>query len=562
MNIKEYIIGKGIAYDEVMRPTGLNYLTICPFCNGGENREKSFAINADTGYWNCFRKNFCGLTGTFYQLQEKLGDKPQYLDKINATNSNQNQSYKKPKVIQLDLNEECVNYLLNKRKFTQETIDHFCLFGSIQGEICFPYYKNSELINIKYRTLDKRFRSEKNCEQTLFNIDNVDTTNDILVITEGEFDCMAWVQYGISNVVSLPGGVNNLKWIDTEWDFLNGFKNIYISLDMDDAGRGCVTKLVTRLGDWRCKNILLPFKDANECLQNEVSPEIILECFEHPQEFSPTELKAAGNFKDQVIEIIQNPERFTGIETGIPELTNILGGWRNGELTIWSGQSGSGKSTLVNQICLFLASREVKTCIASLELKPQRYLRWTICQILGEDNHNREDISSAFDWINKYMYVIDIDDEIEPTKLFELFKYSAMRYGVEHFVIDSLMRINLTGGEENASQKLFTKQCSDFAKKFNIHCHLIAHPRKQESDNSKPGKTDIKGSGDITNIADNVIIIWRNIVDCGDQEEDMSSSSVLYVRKNREFGDLRSLKLQFDKKFKRFTCFGQNSIFY
>lgn len=561
MNVKDYITNKGIAYNEVIRQTGLNYITICPFCNGGEKNEKSFAINATTGYWNCFRKNNCGLSGTFYQLQERLGDKPEKINNNKQTIGNQSIQYRKPNIIKLNLNDECLDYLKNERKFTQEIINQFHLFGSIQSEICFPYYKNSDLINVKYRSLDKKFRSEKNCNQTLFNIDNVDITNDILVITEGEFDCMALVQYGISNVVSLPGGVNNLKWIDTEWDFINNFKNIFLSLDMDEAGQNSVLKLVTRLGDWRCKNILLPFKDANECLQNNVSPEVILECFEHPQEFSPTELKTAGNFKDQVIDIIQNPGRYTGIETGIPELTDILGGWRSGELTIWSGQSGSGKSTLVNQICLFLASREIKTCIASLELKPQRYLRWTICQILGADNHNTDDISSAFDWINKYMYVIDIDDEINPDKLFDLFKYCAMRYGVEHFVIDSLMRITLTG-DENLSQKEFTKKCSDFAKRFDIHCHLIAHPRKQESDNSKPGKTDVKGSGDITNVADNVIIIWRNIIDCDDQENDISSSSVLYVRKNREFGDLRSLKLQFDKKFKRFTCFGQNSIFY
>lgn len=74
INVKEYLNQKGWQYTIHQRKTGVQAMLICPFCDGGPKHEISFGINLESGAWNCLRNNNCGLSGTFYQLQERLGD--------------------------------------------------------------------------------------------------------------------------------------------------------------------------------------------------------------------------------------------------------------------------------------------------------------------------------------------------------------------------------------------------------------------------------------------------------------------------------------------------------
>ena len=78
--------------------------------------------------------------------------------------------------------------------------------------------------------------------------------------------------------------------------------------------------------------------------------------------------------------------KYKGTPTVFPELDKVMRGWRDGALTIWTGQSGSGKTTILNQSCLYQASKGIKCCIASLELRPARYLKWAVEQALGKNN--------------------------------------------------------------------------------------------------------------------------------------------------------------------------------
>jgi len=73
-----------------------------------------------------------------------------------------------------------------------------------------------------------------------------------------------------------------------------------------------------------------------------------------------------------------------------------------------------------------------------------------------------------------------------------------------------------TGIKEESSA--FLDILNDFANTTNAHVHLIAHSRKDENEFSPPGKLDVKGSGDITDLASNVWSVWRNKV----KEEDLA----------------------------------------
>ncbi len=155
------------------------------------------------------------------------------------------------------------------------------------------------------------------------------------------------------------------------------------------------------------------------------------------------------------------------------------------------------------------------------------------------------------------MYILNITDMITPDKLLEDFEYAARRYGCKHFVIDSLMKIKINENDEYNQQKDFVSRLTDFVKKFNVHVHLVAHPRKTQTDMDEPGKVDIKGSSHITDLAHNVIVLYRP----NDEQKQKArlkgkqvSDCQLYVKKNREFGSEGKIHLFFNDQTKKFKC--------
>jgi len=78
-------------------------------------------------------------------------------------------------------------------------------------------------------------------------------------------------------------------------------------------------------------------------------------------------------------------------------------------------------------------------------------------------------------------------------------------------------------------------------REHNVHVHLVVHVRKKEDEHKIPGKLDIKGTGAITDMVDNVFIWWRNKL-----KEDAATNgkinkndtdAVLNVVKQRETGE-------------------------
>ncbi len=46
--------------------------------------------------------------------------------------------------------------------------------------------------------------------------------------------------------------------------------------------------------------------------------------------------------------------------------------------------------------------------------------------------------------------------------------------------------------------------------KHNAHVIMVTHSRKSDTEEKPTGKMDVKGTGAVTDLADNVFIIWRN----------------------------------------------------
>ena len=95
----------------------------------------------------------------------------------------------------------------------------------------------------------------------------------------------------------------------------------------------------------------------------------------------------------------------------------------------------------------------------------------------------------------------------------------------------------------------------------NVHVHLVHHIRKGESEHDRPNKFDLKGSGAIADLADQIFIVWRNKRREGhfqnpnrksDSDIENQAGASLAVVKNRRVGIEKSYALWFHPASRQF----------
>lgn len=213
-------------------------------------------------------------------------------------------------------NPAALTYLTDQRAFTIETIKKYKL-GFKDGAIATPYFKDGIPLNIKYRPIkeskQKYFR-EEGYPSILFNLDNAQKYQGSIIVTEGEFDSIAFDQMGFQNVVSVPNGSETFadEWIDD----LEKFNEIYISYDMDEPGRKGAEKIANRIGRYRCINVILPLKDANDCLKAGFTNQEMAEFLAKAKPFESKLIKGPEAFFDGIRDLYNGRLPNNGIPTG------------------------------------------------------------------------------------------------------------------------------------------------------------------------------------------------------------------------------------------------------
>lgn len=270
------------------------------------------------------------------------------------------------------------------------------------------------------------------------------------------------------------------------------------------------------------------------------------------------------NLSEVSIETRKNAKR---VVSGIPALDHAIGGFVGGELSVWTGRRGEGKSTLLGQILLDAVNQGHKVCAYSGELPKEQFKLGLLQQAAGYLHVTRREdtrsgrvmfdvdpsvISSIDRWWDKRLFLTDIQrkNAHDEDNILRLFEYANRRYGCDTFLVDNIMTAEL---REEASlgfwraQSVFAGRLVAFAKRLNVHVHLVAHPRKT-GDKKRMDADDVGGSGDITNRADNVFLVERVPEE---QIQTAGYSTRLSILKNREFGARDHVALDFNEPSKR-----------
>lgn len=249
-------------YEIEVTKNGENQM-ICPVCSHTRKKKtaKCFSFNLLKGAGRC---NHCGVV---------LVEKKEFVKKRTEI------EYKRP-LFKSDTNyPPSVQTFFKSRLISEKTLLKFKVthgkefmpqFGKEMPTINFNYFRNGELINVKYRAANKSFKLYKDAELIFYNLDCA-IDNDTIIIVEGEMDALAMAEAGYENVISVPNGANlnknNLQYLDNSVDFFSEDTKFILALDNDQAGLNLQNELARRLGIENCMYVRFKdCKDANECL--------------------------------------------------------------------------------------------------------------------------------------------------------------------------------------------------------------------------------------------------------------------------------------------------------
>jgi twinkle protein len=415
----------------------------------------------------------------------------------------------------------------------------------------------------------KHRNSEIGGVETCFNYDKIDLEHTYLVFDE--LEVFTFYESGIENVVSLFGGLTYdkdnfeksssraLEFLQNIEDKINKIKKITLALPNNDVANHLKEELLRRLGKERCWVVQPP---ENNYSWNDVFSEY----GKHKMTFlldTAKPIPVRGIFEIDDIEDKFDDLYYKGLKrgalTGWPTLdehyTVVPGQW-----TVVTGIPGHGKSNFLDALFVNLAKWEDwKFAIFSPENQPlerhfanimEKYFEqpFDVGKMGRISEEQKEDGKT---WLKKHFSVIlpHEDDSWSIDGVLSLAKVLVFRKGIKGLVIDPWNELDHSRPSNQTETEYISSTLTkirQFARNYNVHVWLVAHPAKlyKDKDGKYPVPTpyDISGSAHYRNKADNAITVWRNV-----GHEDQSCSDI-HVQKIRfkEVGKVGLVSLRYD----------------
>ena len=491
---------------------------VCPLCSANrkpQNRKAKCAMyDWDRGLGTCMN---CNEVFQLHTFKRKGGN-----DKV----------YTKPKTIANPLLSDKVikwfesrgisNNTLVKMKIT-EGKEWMPQTKKEENTIQFNYFINNELINIKYRDGKKNFKLVKGSEKIFYNIDST-IGHEYVVIVEGEIDVLSLVEVGIKSVISVPNGAtvsnNNLDYLDSCIDYLDGKEKIIIAVDQDEAGENLKQELIRRLGAEACYTVDFGiYKDANDFLLHNSSAKLN----DVIKNASPVPIENVITLKDiddELQEFIHEGFK-PGYQIGLDNFDNIFSTYTGQFITV-TGVPSSGKSDFVDRMIVgYQQKYGWKTAFASPENKPTFLHAHKLMRKIGNWMPSKTDIGSdkwneVANIVNDNFFFIE-NERYDLDSVLNKGAQLVKRKGIKCLVIDPYNKIKMNGSASmsipDATMEYLTR-IEAFAKKFDVLVIVVAHPtkmyKKEDGTIDEPNMYNIKGGGEWYDASYHGLLVHRN----------------------------------------------------
>lgn len=216
-----------------------------------------------------------------------------------------------------------------------------------------------------------------------------------------------------------------------------------------------------------------------------------------------------------------NINELEGFKTGFKRLDRKIKKLFYGELTILSGTNSSGKTSWLNELALNIIQQDLSVALYSGEMNAT-VLKSNLQTIAAGKSvlmkASRGDYwfvpdtaaQKIDDWMENKFFLHNNNYTSKWEQILNDMKELRDKCGVRVFILDNLfsLDINIFDGDNNAKQRAFVTELTSFCKYSDCPTHiiLVAHPRKSIF---FLRKSDISGSANISDAADNVFIIHR-----------------------------------------------------
>ncbi len=524
-----------------------NTLSTCPECSETRSKpdDKCLSTNDETGAFLC---HHCGFRGHkrpngSVKISKKTEELPQ-IDKFAPT--------------------EKVFEYFESRGISREVVIRNQI-GYNGKEIMFPYLRDGKLINVKYRTHDKKFRQTAGAEKIFYGLDDLNVDYGVVIIVEGEMDKLAFEEAGYKNVISVPDGAPSptAKSYESKFSYLENcekelehIKHIVVAVDNDAPGKKLETELIRRLGPERCWRIEWPkeCKDANGVLSTYGEFEIVRQV-EAAEPVPIAGIFTANDVSSDLFELYEKGQP-SGDCTGWHSLDQCYT-VKQGQMTIVTGIPSHGKSEFIDALMINLAMKdEWRFGVFSPENYPlhahlaklaQKHIEKPFSKSYS-GHMTRHELETSQHWLHEHFVLIaPPDDELSIDHLLVKAKVAVLRHGIKGLTIDPWNEID----HSRPSGKNETEYISEcltkirrFARMYNVHVWIVAHPTKLQRDRDGnypvPTPYDISGSAHFRNKADNCITVWRDTED----EEKLTEIHVQKIR-FKEIGKIGMVELRY-----------------
>lgn len=527
----------------------------CPECSPHRQKstERCLAVNIDKGTWLC---HHCAWSGG---LKSTEGREPQ----VPKTPRKPSYNYR------LDALPKEIIAWFNKRGIPENILTANKIgYGPSFGQECgiqFPYFRGGAVVNVKHRTLDKRFRQERDAEKILYRFDEIAKGSGDLILTEGEVDALSCLVAGFQNTTSIPDGAPSAgaKSFNTKFSFLESagtvldrYKKIILAVDNDPPGQAAEQELARRIGPERCFRVEYPSgcKDSNDVLV-QYGPERLREVIKSARPYPIEGLFGASDLKAAVLSLYDNGEN-RGALTGWPMLDPLYT-VKPGEMTVITGIPGSGKSNFVDALMMNLSIQQGwRFAVFSPENWPiERHVQSLLEKGYGKPfsskgglspRMTRTEVDRGIDALHPWFrFIMPGDAVLSVDTILEKAKIEIFRYGIRGMVIDPWNELEHLYGRLTEAQYLSQEltKIRRFARKNSIHIWVIAHPKNlTKADNGSykpPTMYEISGGAHWRNKADNGICVHRP-----DYSRDETEIIVQKIR-FREVGKIGQVTLKY-----------------
>lgn len=218
------------------------------------------------------------------------------------------------------------------------------------------------------------------------------------------------------------------------------------------------------------------------------------------------DIESAEYFRQQLLDRIDGKQ--DEFYDFLPWETPVPFSFKPGDVTAYGGITTHGKSMLLSMIELSLMQTK-RCCAFSLEMHPVNQLLRKLRQISHTDQPSRDLANRFLDWTIGRFWIYNFNGIANVEKLFRSMTYAVKALGVQHLVIDSLMKLDIGYKDLDKQTQVISNLCA-FAEDTQTHVHIVMHPNKTKGQEEEVDVLDFMGSSYIVNQIPNIFVVRRN----------------------------------------------------